>query len=108
MTNVRNCYCAGMDDLPMVKPLPRPPEPLTREDLVDMLTGLEPGYYLTRDLYPRYLAWAKKNHRDPVTVLSLGQSISRRVGLGWRRRSSQQMKMWHVTPEGLANDWRKL
>lgn len=75
---------------------------VSRADLVEMLTGLEPGYYYTKDLYFRYLAWAKLKGRDTVNVQSLGHAISNRLGPGWRSRGNQS-KAWHITPEMLAS-----
>lgn len=68
-----------MDKLPDVTPVnltgARPP----RKDIVDFLVGLPDGWYRTRDLYPRYVAWAEREGKTPATVKGLGEGIRHRL-----------------------------
>ena len=92
-----------MDELPSATPIPAPP--LSREDLVAVLTGLEPGEYRTRDLLPRVNAWLEREGRPPVTAKTLGEQIAYRLGLE-RRVVKGHVAAWRVTPEAVAGrDW---
>lgn len=78
---------------------------MTRDDLVAILTGLEPGEYRTRDLLPRANSWLERQGRPPVTAKTLGEEIARRLGLE-RRIVVGHVAAWHVTPEAVAGrDW---
>lgn len=92
-----------MTELPSVAPIAGPA--LSRDDLVAILTGLEPGEYRTRDLIPRANAWLERQGRAPVTAKTLGEEIARRLGLK-RRNVAGNVAAWHVTPEAVAGrDW---
>jgi len=78
---------------------------LSREDLVAILTGLEPGEYRTRDLLPRANAWLEREGREPVTAKALGEEIRRKLSLE-RRKIVGNVAAWRITPEALAGrDW---
>jgi hypothetical protein len=93
-----------MDDLPYVPPT-QIADPPTREDLIELLTGLAPGWYRSRDLHPRYLVWAERKGRTPVTIKTLGETISRVMMLD-KRRSKGNVVQFRVTPDAVAGrDW---
>lgn len=91
-----------MTDLPV--PVPVVAVSPTRDDLVAVLTGLDPGVYYSRDLLPRYLAWAKAVGKRPITAKILGQSMARHFQ--FPHRSVNGRSAWTITPEAVAGrDW---
>jgi len=70
-----------MTELPNVSPLPW----FTTDDMRSLLIGLAPGRYTTRDLWPRYQAWATSQGRDTVSRNAFGLALSRVLGapVGW-------------------------
>jgi hypothetical protein len=87
-----------MDDLPT----PTPSEPqLSADDLRLFLTGVTPGWYRTADLYPRYLAWAERSGRAPVTVQRLGVAIRRNLRLD-SAYTQGHVKVWNIDSKLLA------
>lgn len=56
-------------------PNPTPRALLTEADLQAAFEGIEPGWYRTADLLPRYAAWAEREGRAPTTTRSLGWAI---------------------------------
>jgi hypothetical protein len=60
--------------LPDVTPRSAPAE-VSIEDVRAMIKGLRHGWYKTRDLYPRYLAWAKQAGKRPANRVRLGQAL---------------------------------
>lgn len=69
--------------LPYVAPyghLPAGEGSLSNEDLFSLLAGLEPGWYTTASLWPRYLVWAENENRPPVKRISLGMNLRRIAG----------------------------
>lgn len=90
-----------MVDLPDVKPT----DILTSQDLVEVITGLSPGWYRSRDLHPRYKAWAESQHREVREVGMLGQMIGR-TRLLERRTITGGIALWHVTENAITGrDW---
>lgn len=76
-----------------------------RDDLIQVLTGLAPGWYTSRDLLPRYNAWAADNGRESITAKTLGESVNRVLRLD-RRNVHGNVRAFHVTPEALSGrDW---
>lgn len=51
-----------------------------RNDFLDLVKGLTPGWYTSRMLYPRYLVWAENNMHEPVGMHSLGARLRAFVG----------------------------
>lgn len=64
-----------MTDLPMPEPRPF----LSDSDVRAVLDGLQPGVYLTRDLYPRYEAWARREGKRIVSRNMFGTAMARVV-----------------------------
>lgn len=64
-----------------------------------MLIGVTPGTYRTRDLYPRYQAWAERLGKPVASAKSLGEAIGR---MGVERHSSSH---GHVTVWNIAKSW---
>jgi hypothetical protein len=60
--------------LPDVAPRPAPAD-LSIEDVREVIRGLEHGWYRTRDLYPRYVAWAEQVGKEPVGRVQLGRVL---------------------------------
>lgn len=97
---LRSRYTRGVnEDLPAVEPVPdpglSPPNRLTLGELHGFLNGLEPGWYKTRDLYPRYAAWAEREGKPQVTVKGLGESIRRELNPN-RSYVSGHVSVWHI------------
>lgn len=94
-----------MTELPAVAPINLPAVRPTREQLIEMFTGLEEGHYTTRDLYARYLVWAEGHGQRPVTVQVLGIAIQRTLHLE-KSRFTGHVSAWLITPKALAGrDW---
>ena len=87
------------EDLPDVQvqpdPASLPVNRLTLKELHGFLGGLTPGWYKTRDLYPRYVAWAEREGKTPVTVKALGESIKRELNPD-RSFASGHASVWHI------------
>lgn len=91
-----------MTDLPTVKPL----AVVQGADLGPALTGVEPGWYKTADLLPRYNAWAESNGKPTVTGKTLGEAIRREYGATQSRRAHGNVTMWYLDEKVLAHrDW---
>lgn len=66
-----------MTNLPTVAPLaPMMPRP-EAADVRAMLQGLEPGWYTSASLLPRYNAWADQNGRSATGAKHLGEALGR-------------------------------
>lgn len=84
-------------ELPDVQPFPEPLPWITDDEAREVLVGLRPGEYVTRDLYPRYLYLMEKTGRKPGTRNSLGMALLRICGRS--RRGSGHVAVWQVTEE---------
>jgi hypothetical protein len=80
-----------MSDLPEVRPLA---PPVTGDDVASALLGLEPGWYRSSALLPRYLVWAKANGKPEITAKTLGEIISRTWPGTARRRIQGGVSAW--------------
>jgi hypothetical protein len=78
--------------LPVRGPGPSVPE----SDIRAVLKGIEPGWYRTRDLYPRYVAWAERQGKKAASSKSLGESIRRSLALEVSRAHGNVTR-WHIT-----------
>jgi hypothetical protein len=85
------------EDLPTPVPLT---ESIPSEDVMDMLRGLAPGNYTTRDLYPRYQAWAEREKKPVKSAQRLGMALKRVTPSG--RFAHGHARTWHVTTAVLA------
>lgn len=88
-----------MTDLPGASPFQ--PSHLSRADLTEILTGLAPGEYRSRDLLPRATVWLESKGRVPVTVKSLGESLAREFTFQ-RRKVKGGVIAFTITPEAVA------
>lgn len=78
---------------------------LSREDLTEILRGLAPGEYLSRDLLPRVNVWLESQGRKPVSTKTVGESLTRALKLE-SRRVAGGVKAFRITPEAVAGrDW---
>ena len=57
-----------MSGLPEVTPV----QMVNQDDVRAVIEGLAPGWYRTRDLWPRYLAWAEREGKTPGTKIRFG------------------------------------
>lgn len=90
-----------MSDLPEVRPLAT--TLVAGEDLASAFQGLEPGWYRTADLLPRYLAWAGKSERPGVTAKVLGEAITRTWPETPRRKVSGGVSAWWLDEKTLTH-----
>lgn len=90
-----------MSDLPEVRPLAT--TIVDGEDLASAFQGLEPGWYRTADLLPRYLAWAEKNGKAEVTKKVLGEAITRTWSNTPRRKVFGGVSAWWLDKETLTH-----
>jgi hypothetical protein len=70
------------------------PTKVSSEDLSEALSGLEPGWYRTSDIHPRYVEWAKRRGKEPAGVKALGESI-RRI-LKPRHKTTKGLSVWYL------------
>jgi hypothetical protein len=92
-----------MAELPNVIPVSGPR--LSQDDLVDVLSGLDPGWYVTRDLLPRVNVWLTNKGREPVSAKTLGESIAHRLKLEGRYGPGHRRE-FHITLDAVAGrDW---
>lgn len=90
-----------MTDLPVVQPR----KTVVEKDLHDALIGIEPGWYTSSDLLPRYLAWAGQNGKPEVSAKTLGEAI-RRAFDPKRRRVVGNVALWYLDDRVLTHrDW---
>lgn len=69
------------EDLPNVIPLDSPTATrLSTADAWRMIQGLQPGRYITADLYPRYVAWATREGVPVGGRKILGEALRRLIG----------------------------
>lgn len=71
---------------------------MSEYDLRSFLAGVKPDWYRTKDLYPRYLAWAQRQGKDPASAKTLGEMI-RRVLRPDRRYAHGHLSVWKITEE---------
>lgn len=62
-------------------------------DVLSSIVGLGPGVYLSRDLYDRYVRWAKANDKVPAHQVSVGQVLKR---LGATRTKRNGLAAWGI------------
>lgn len=73
-------------ELPEVRPMedlekaPRPRR-ITDDQWRSILAGLEPGWYTSSMLYPRYVAWVPSGS-SPISRVAFGHCVSAFVGKG--------------------------
>lgn len=89
-----------MTELPMPVPMSFSGSsvPLPLEDLRQVLIGIEPGWYRTRDLYPRYVAWAESQGKTPASVKTMGEAIRRELDVE-RGVTHGNVSRWYITEE---------
>lgn len=97
--------------LPPVQPLPEPeplPEPsgLSREDAAksvhldevqEVVRGLEPGWYTTMLLHPRYRVWADNNGRRVSSRTALAFKLGELVGPENIRIGNAKVREYRLT-----------
>ena len=92
-----------MGELPNVAPVQG--RLLSRSDLTAVLTGLAPGWYLSRDLLPRTNVWLKSQGRDSITAHALGNALHRVMMLE-RRNVHGNVRAFRITPAAVeGRDW---
>jgi hypothetical protein len=92
-------YTGGMnEDLPTVTPQALPGHWVTEEDIRAFVKGMEPGWYTSRDLHPRYAAWAERESLPVASIKTLGESIRRHVKMD-NRHTHGHVKVWFLPEE---------
>ena len=86
-----------MTDLPDVRPV-NSSALVTDDQVRAVLVGLEPGWYVARDLYPRYLAYAEREGLAPGSRAALGNAL-RRVTPPSDRFAHGHSRLYQVTEE---------
>lgn len=86
-----------MVELPNVTPLSDPGRPADTGGIRAVLQGLEPGWYVARDLLPRYNAWAEGTGHEAITAKNLGEALSH-LGLQ-KRRAHGNVSAYLLTEE---------
>jgi hypothetical protein len=87
-----------MADLPAVNPV-RTSATLDQE-VESVLVGLQPGWYITRDLYQRYKVWAEQGSKPVVSPNAFGMAMGRITNQSTTAHG--HVKAWYVT-EQLSN-----
>lgn len=65
------------------------------------LQGIEPNWYRSVDLLPRYNAWAAANGEPEVKAKALGEAINREFQPE-RRWTHGHVAVWHITSDMLT------
>lgn len=78
-------------------PMPSPRLSVTEAEVLSVVKGMEPGPYRTRDIYPRYETWARREGKRVATRQTLGLTLQRMT----ERLSGSHghVSVWIITPE---------
>lgn len=76
--------------------------PVSDGDLYLTLAGLRPGWYVARDIYPRFLAMEEvMGNHPPRTKIQFGMALSRTRPSLESRQTHGHAKAWLLTEEVL-------
>jgi hypothetical protein len=88
--------------LPKVRPIAKDVRDVlepSRPDLLELIRGLEPGWYTSRSLYPRYKVWAENRNYRPAGMHSLGARLRNLVGPENVKVMPDDQRAFHLTQE---------
>lgn len=89
------------ENLPVPAPFVAGPAQPTIIDIRRALSGIQPGWYRSADLLPRYNAWAEQNGRPQTNARLLGIGI--RHGLTPESRNLHgNLRAWNLTADHLS------
>lgn len=66
--------------------------------------GIEPGWYRSADLLPRFNAWAKEAGKEEVSVKTLGEAISKELACRVKKRGHASV-WWIDEPTLTHRNW---
>lgn len=87
--------------LPEVRPLhfENPMGQLQAAELLEIVQGLEPGWYTTALLHPRYRVWAENNGRRVLSKTALAFRLNQLVGKENIRIGLYKFREYRLTEE---------